>query len=75
MTCTRCSGLMVVDHLLDMQESYLPMWMSALRCLACGNIVDPLIHYHRAERHVRRAKQLASRLALAKKVVRPAAAA
>lgn len=75
MTCTRCSGLMVEDHLLDMQESYLPMWMPALRCLACGNIVDPLIHYHRAERRARRVKQLVSRLAVAKKVVRPAEAA
>lgn len=75
MTCTRCSGLMVEDHLLDMQESYLPMWMPALRCLACGNIVDPLIHYHRAERRARRAKQLASRLAVAKKVIRPVEAA
>lgn len=75
MTCTRCSGLMVEDHLLDMQESYVPMWMAALRCLAYGNIVDPLIHYHRAERRTRRAKQLASRLAIAKKVVRPVEAA
>ncbi|HWV46116.1 MAG TPA: hypothetical protein VN039_08880 [Nitrospira sp.] len=63
MTCTRCSGLMVADHLLDMQESYLPMWMPALRCLACGNIVDSLIHYHRAVRRTRRATRLAAQLA------------
>lgn len=69
MTCTKCSGLMVVDHLLDMQESYLPMWMPALRCLTCGNIMDPLIHYHREARRARRASRLASRLA--KTVVRP----
>ena len=48
MRCTKCCGLMVVDHLLDMKESCLPMWMQALRCLTCGNIVDPLIHFHRA---------------------------
>ena len=53
MKCTRCCGLMVADHLLDLQESYLPMWMRALRCITCGNIEDPLIHQHRA---VRRAK-------------------
>ncbi len=47
MKCTRCQGLMVTDHLLDMQESYLPMWMRGLRCIACGNIVDPLINRHR----------------------------
>ena len=73
MNCTRCCGLMIVDHLLDMQESYLPMWMRALRCLTCGNIVDPLIHYHRTARRVRRATRLP--LKLTKTVVRPAAAA
>lgn len=73
MKCTRCCGLMIVDHLLDMQESYLPMWMPALRCLTCGNIVDPLIHYHRTAQRVRRATQLASKLT--KPVVRPVEAA
>jgi hypothetical protein len=38
---------MVTDHLLDMQESYVPMWTRGLRCIACGNIVDPLINRHR----------------------------
>jgi hypothetical protein len=47
MKCTRCHGLMVADDLLDLQESYLPMWMRGLRCIACGNIVDPLINRHR----------------------------
>lgn len=47
MKCTRCHGLMVADDLIDMQESYLPMWMRGWRCIACGNIVDPLISRHR----------------------------
>jgi hypothetical protein len=47
MTCTRCNGLMVADDLIDLQESYLPMWMRGWRCIACGNIVDPLIQRHR----------------------------
>jgi hypothetical protein len=38
---------MVVDDLIDLQESFLPMWMRGLRCIACGNIVDPLINHHR----------------------------
>jgi hypothetical protein len=38
---------MVADDLLDLQESHLPMWMRGLRCIACGNIVDPLINRHR----------------------------
>jgi hypothetical protein len=47
MKCTRCHGLMVTDDLLDLQESYLPMWMRGLRCISCGNIVDPLINRNR----------------------------
>ena len=73
MRCTKCSGLMIVDHLLDMQESYLPMWMQALRCVTCGNIVDPVIHHHRTVQRTRRATRLASRLA--RTVVRPTQAA
>lgn len=73
MKCTRCCGLMIVDHLLDMQESSVPMWMRALRCVTCGNIEDPLIHYHHAVRRARRATRLASHLA--KAVARPVKAA
>ncbi|MBS0183639.1 MAG: hypothetical protein JSS39_14705 [Nitrospira sp.] len=75
MTCTRCSGLMVVDHLLDMQESYQSMWVRGLRCMTCGNIEDPLIHHNRMVRPTRRVNRLATRLALAKKEVQPVEAA
>lgn len=74
MTCMRCSGLMVVDHLLDMQESFVPMWMRGLRCVTCGNIEDPLINHHRIVQRTRRANRLATRLALAKKALQQAAA-
>jgi hypothetical protein len=47
MECTRCDGLMVSDHLIDMRESSIPMWMKGWRCVSCGNIVDPLILRHR----------------------------
>jgi hypothetical protein len=47
MECTRCDGLMVSDHLIDMCESSIPMWMKGWRCVSCGNIVDPLIQRHR----------------------------
>lgn len=47
MKCTRCHGLMVEDHLLDVKESLGPMWIKGWRCVACGNIVDPLILKHR----------------------------
>jgi hypothetical protein len=64
---------MVVDHLLDMQESYLPMWMQALRCLSCGNIVDPLIHFHRTTQQAQRASRLAT--GFTRKTTRQAVAA
>lgn len=73
MKCARCSGLMIADHLLDLNESYLPMWMQAMRCVTCGNIVDPLIHHHRMVQRARRVTRLASRLA--RSVVRPVQAA
>ncbi len=47
MRCTKCNGLMVVDDLIDMRESYHPMWMRGWRCVACGNVIDPLILRHR----------------------------
>lgn len=47
MNCPRCHGLMVGDDLMDIRESYLPMWMRGLRCISCGNIVDPVIDRNR----------------------------
>jgi hypothetical protein len=38
---------MVVDDMIDLQESLMPMWMRGWRCLSCGNIIDPLILRHR----------------------------
>ncbi|NGZ03090.1 MAG: hypothetical protein CV090_08575 [Nitrospira sp. WS238] len=73
MKCARCSGLMVKDHLLDMQESYVPMWMSGLRCVACGNIEDPLIHHHRMVQHTRKNRRNTARFERAP--LRPAVAA
>ena len=73
MKCARCSGLMVVDHLLDMQESYVPMWMRGLRCVACGNIEDPLIHYNRMMHEARRIRRRLLRVV--QPVLRPAEAA
>ena len=52
MICARCKGFMVLDDLIDLQESFVPMWMRGWRCIACGNIVDPLIIRHRLGRQV-----------------------
>lgn len=54
MHCTRCDGLMVTDHLIDMQESFGPMWMKGWRCVACGNVVDTLIQKNRMVQRSRR---------------------
>lgn len=47
MNCSRCQGLMVRDDLIDIRESYSPMWIRGLRCISCGNIVDPMINRNR----------------------------
>jgi hypothetical protein len=38
---------MVMDDLVDLQESYHPMRLRGHRCLSCGNVVDTLIQRHR----------------------------
>lgn len=43
MTCQRCQGLMVEDHLLDMEEACGRPWIRGWRCVSCGDVVDPLI--------------------------------
>jgi len=38
---------MVSEHLVDLHESFHPMWLRGYRCVSCGNIVDSLIQRHR----------------------------
>jgi len=45
MPCPRCAGLMVSESLEDHEGTFLRC--PALRCVCCGNIVDPLILRHR----------------------------
>ena len=47
MRCTRCNGLMVVDDCLDIKGGPGELWIKALRCIMCGNLVDPIINRHR----------------------------
>jgi hypothetical protein len=49
---------MVTDNLIDMRESFLPMWMRGLRCVACGNVVDPLIAHNRMQQQSNATKAL-----------------
>jgi hypothetical protein len=47
MQCERCDGLMVLDHLVDLESS--ERWLSAWRCTNCGNVVDDQIRRHRVQ--------------------------
>lgn len=46
-SCMRCGGLMV-DHIcMDLCNTGHELEFAALRCIQCGDIVDPVILYHR----------------------------
>ncbi len=47
MSCSRCNGHMIEDHLLDMEDSSGPMWLQAWRCMNCGNVFDHILHQNR----------------------------
>ena len=48
MHCMRCHGLMVPDHLSDMQGTggHIVWWPSR-RCMNCGQVNDAKIEFHR----------------------------
>ncbi len=52
MTCTRCEGLMLEEHMIDMEGGYGEMWSRSWRCFNCGHRNDALMQQHR-QRHVR----------------------
>lgn len=43
MKCARCEGLMLEDHLMDMEDFSEGMWVSTWRCMNCGHAVDPVM--------------------------------
>ncbi len=47
MECPRCSGLMVVDRFQDLLDDTGKIDFYGLRCLICGEILDPMILTHR----------------------------
>ncbi|MCP9449055.1 MAG: hypothetical protein NNA21_03210 [Nitrospira sp.] len=42
-TCTRCGGLLVGHVCMDLLNSDRELEFAALRCIQCGDIVDPVI--------------------------------
>jgi hypothetical protein len=43
MCCGRCQGLMVFDRFLDLYGDTGRLWFRGWRCVACGDIVDPVV--------------------------------
>lgn len=54
MTCTRCHGLMLEEHLIDMEAGYGEMWSCTWRCVNCGHQDDAVMRQHR-QTHLRQA--------------------
>lgn len=50
MQCERCNGLMVVEDCLDLKGGDDGFWIKAMRCITCGNLLDPMIARHRISR-------------------------
>ena len=50
MHCSRCQGLMIEEHLLDMEGVFGEMWTTSLRCMNCGHVHDSVIEQHRVAR-------------------------
>lgn len=47
MTCTRCQGLMVEDHLFDLEGTFGHLWATGVRCMNCGHVDDGMIAQNR----------------------------
>ncbi|MHC9061351.1 hypothetical protein ACYX34_01480 [Nitrospira sp. CMX1] len=47
MSCTRCQGLMLEEHMIDMEAGYGEMWSMSTRCVNCGHRNDAVIKQHR----------------------------
>jgi len=41
MQCTKCEGFMTVDAFVDMDDDQGQRWISAWRCVNCGQVTDP----------------------------------
>jgi len=47
MHCSRCHGLMMQVHLLDMEGGFGEMWAQCWRCTNCGSLHDMVIEQNR----------------------------
>jgi len=49
-TCQRCQGLLVREYCSDILDGTGENGFWAIRCLQCGELLDPLILHHRTSR-------------------------
>ena len=47
MTCIRCQGLLLEEHMIDMEAGYGEMWSRGWRCVNCGHRDDAVVQHHR----------------------------
>ena len=50
MRCTRCQGLMLDEHMIDMEAGYGEMWSRSSRCVNCGHRDDGVLQQRRQQR-------------------------
>jgi len=58
MNCVRCHGLMLEEHLLDLDSSYGGIWACAWRCVNCGHRDDAVMQQHRQAQAAQRVGRL-----------------
>jgi hypothetical protein len=51
MSCHRCCGLLVEDHCYDLRDQV--RRVTTLRCISCGDIIDPVILENRRRQQPR----------------------
>ncbi len=45
-TCTRCHGLLLEEHMIDMEGGYGEMWSFSWSCFNCGHRDDAVLQQH-----------------------------
>lgn len=46
-TCTRCQGLILEEHMIDLEGDYGEMWSFSWRCVNCGHRDDAVLQHYR----------------------------
>ena len=49
--CFRCEGLLAKEFCFDLQDGTGENWFWALRCVQCGEVLDPIIVQNRHAQH------------------------